>query len=79
MAYQEYQVICGDSNARDIRDWTVFAENESHALEVARNEQDRGGGRGPIDVRGPLTPRCDHCGERHQPAPSPLERDCYCR
>jgi hypothetical protein len=77
--WEEYQVVHGDAQARDIRDWTVFATSPAHALERAREEQQRGGGRGPIDVRGPLAPCCDVCGDRHRPPPSPLERDSYCR
>lgn len=76
---QEYQVITGDARARDIRDWTVWAYTEAEALERAKQQQDRGGGTGPISVRGPLTPCCQFCGFRHNPPPSPLERDSYCR
>lgn len=79
MAYQEYQVISGDAWARDIPGWTVWADSPKEAEERAQIEQDRGGGRGPIAVRGPLTPECDLCGCRHQPPPDYFDKNAYCR
>ncbi len=79
MVCQEYQVIKGDVNARDITGWTVWAEDIKEAEVRARREQARDGGRGPISVRGPLVPECDLCGFRHREPPKHLERDSYCR
>lgn len=79
MAYQEYQVIRGDASGRDITGWTVMADSLEDAREVAKKEQDRGGGVGSIDVRGPLIDICELCGLRHRAPPAHLGPDSYCR